>query len=93
MCPEVSIVAIPFGRYGTNEDGMHDGFMAPRRRQTFPLAAKLQGVVNSAFAKTDANRAGFDEVIVLNHDGHVSKDLRQTSSCIATGVGDATDYR
>jgi branched-chain amino acid aminotransferase len=39
-----------------------------------PARGKIAGAyVNSAFAKTDANRAGFDEVIVLNQDGHVSE--------------------
>jgi len=29
--------------------------------------------VNSAFAKTDAQRSGFDEAILLNQDGHISE--------------------
>lgn len=35
---------------------------------------KITGIyVNSALAKTDANRAGFDEAIMLNENGHVSE--------------------
>jgi len=35
---------------------------------------KVTGIyVNSALAKTDANRAGFDEAIMLNEAGHVSE--------------------
>jgi len=35
---------------------------------------KITGIyVNSALAKTDANRAGFDEAIMLNEAGHVSE--------------------
>jgi len=74
--PQVSIVAIPFGRYGTNEDGMHVTISSWRRvdDNIIPARGKIAGAyVNSAFAKTDANRAGFDEVIVLNTDGHVSE--------------------
>ena len=74
--PEVSIVTIPFSRYGTNEDGMHVTVSSWRRvdDNIIPARGKIAGAyVNSAFAKTDANRAGFDEVIVLNHDGHVSE--------------------
>ena len=74
--PAVSIVAIPFGRYGTNEDGMHVTVSSWRRvdDNIIPARGKIAGAyVNSAFAKTDANRAGFDEVIVLNQDGHVSE--------------------
>jgi branched-chain amino acid aminotransferase len=74
--PQVSIVAIPFGRYGTNEDGMKVTISSWRRvdDNIIPARGKIAGAyVNSAFAKTDANRAGFDEVIVLNQDGHVSE--------------------
>jgi branched-chain amino acid aminotransferase len=39
-----------------------------------PPRGKIAGAyVNSAFAKTDAQRAGFDEAIVLNPNGHVSE--------------------
>jgi branched-chain amino acid aminotransferase len=75
--PQVSIVAVPFGRYGTNEEsGMHVTVSSWRRvdDNIIPARGKIAGAyVNSAFAKTDANRAGFDEVIVLNQDGHVSE--------------------
>ena len=75
--PKVSIVAIPFGRYGTNEEsGMHVTVSSWRRvdDNIIPARGKIAGAyVNSALAKTDANRAGFDEVIVLNQDGHVSE--------------------
>jgi branched-chain amino acid aminotransferase len=41
---------------------------------TIPARGKIAGAyVNSAFIKTDAVRAGFDEAIVLNNDGHVSE--------------------
>ena len=39
-----------------------------------PPRGKITGIyVNSALAKTDANRAGFDEAILLNEAGHVSE--------------------
>jgi len=39
-----------------------------------PARGKITGIyVNSALAKTEANETGFDEAILLNHDGHVSE--------------------
>jgi branched-chain amino acid aminotransferase len=39
-----------------------------------PARGKISGAyANSALIKTDANRAGFDEAIVLDQDGHVSE--------------------
>jgi branched-chain amino acid aminotransferase len=73
---EVSIVVLPFGRYGTNEDGQRVTVSSWRRvdDNIIPARGKIAGAyVNSAFVKTDANRSGFDETIVLNQDGHVSE--------------------
>ncbi len=74
--PEVSIVAMPYGRYVDNEEGVHATISSWRRvdDNMIPARGKITGsYVNSAFAKTDAQRAGFDEAIVLNQDGHVSE--------------------
>lgn len=74
--PEVSMVVIPFGHYNKNEDNMHVTVSSWRRidDNVIPARGKIAGAyVNSAFAKTDAQRAGFDEVIVLNNDGHISE--------------------
>ena len=39
-----------------------------------PPRIKAAGLyVNSILAKTEATEAGFDEAILLNHDGHVSE--------------------
>jgi branched-chain amino acid aminotransferase len=39
-----------------------------------PAKGKITGIyVNSALAKTDANEMGFDEAILLSHDGRVSE--------------------
>src|SRR5215831_5019867 len=73
---DVSIVAMPFGHYNSNEESMHVTVSSWRRvdDNVIPARGKIAGAyVNSAFAKTDAQRAGFDEVIVLNHDGHISE--------------------
>jgi branched-chain amino acid aminotransferase len=74
--PEFSMVVMPFGHYVSNEDGMHVTVSSWRRidDNVIPARGKIAGAyVNSAFAKTDALRAGFDEVLVLNNDGHISE--------------------
>ena len=76
LTPEVSIVAMPYGRYIENDESLHATISSWRRVDDtmIPPRGKIAGAyVNSAFAKTDAQRAGFDEAIVLNQDGHVSE--------------------
>lgn len=76
LTPEVSMVAMPYGRYLENEEALHATVSSWRRVDDtmIPPRGKIAGsYVNSAFAKTDAQRAGFDEAIVLNQDGHVSE--------------------
>jgi branched-chain amino acid aminotransferase len=76
LTPAVSIVAIPYGRYVDNDESIHATISSWRRVDDtmIPPRGKIAGAyVNSAFAKTDAQRAGFDEAIVLNQDGHVSE--------------------
>ncbi|HTY42941.1 MAG TPA: branched-chain amino acid transaminase [Thermoanaerobaculia bacterium] len=76
LTPEVSMVAMPYGKYLENDEGLHATISSWRRVDDtmIPPRGKIAGAyVNSAFAKTDAQRAGFDEAIVLNQDGHVSE--------------------
>ena len=76
LTAEVSIVVMPFGTYNKNEENMHVTVSSWRRvdDNTIPARGKIAGAyVNSAFVKTDAVRAGFDEAIVLNADGHISE--------------------
>jgi len=73
---EVSIVAIPFQRYVTNDTNAHVTVSSWRRvdDNAIPARGKISGAyANSAFVKTDAVRAGFDEALVLTQDGHVSE--------------------
>ncbi len=86
---EVSIIALPFGSYGTNEDGQHVTVSSWRRidDNIFPARGKIAGAyVNSAFIKTDANRAGFDEALVLNQDGHISEGSAANVFMLRNGV-------
>jgi len=73
---ELSIVAIPFERYITNDTDAHMTFSSWRRvdDNVIPARGKISGAyANSAFIKTDAMLAGFDDALVLNQDGHISE--------------------
>ena len=89
LTPEVSIVALPYGRYLENEEGVHATVSSWRRvdDNMIPPRGKITGsYVNSAFAKTDALRAGFDEAIVLNQDGHVSEGSAENFFLVKNGA-------
>ena len=65
-----------YGRYVENEEDLHATISSWRRvdDNAIPARGKIAGAyVNSAFAKSDAQRAGFDEAIVLDAGGHVSE--------------------
>lgn len=89
LTAEVSIVVLPFGSYNKNEDNMHVTVSSWRRidDNSIPARGKIAGAyVNSAFIKTDAVRAGFDEAIVLNADGHVSEGSAANFFMLRNGV-------
>ncbi|MGA2111834.1 MAG: branched-chain amino acid transaminase [Anaerolineales bacterium] len=74
--PQVAMVAVPFGRYLANEEGVEATFSSWRRidDNAIPARGKITGgYVSSALVKTDAQHAGFDEALVLNQDGHVAE--------------------
>lgn len=86
---ELSIVAIPFGQYVENEEGSHVTVSSWRRvdDNMIPARGKIAGsYVNSAFIKTDAQRSGFDEAIVLNQDGHVAEGSAENFFIVRKGV-------
>jgi branched-chain amino acid aminotransferase len=89
LTPEVSIVAMPYGKYLENEESVHATVSSWRRvdDNMIPPRGKIAGsYVNSAFAKTDAQRAGFDEAIVLNQDGHVSEGSAENFFLVKNGA-------
>jgi branched-chain amino acid aminotransferase len=80
---------MPFGAYNKNEDNMHVTVSSWRRidDNSIPARGKIAGAyVNSAFIKTDAVRAGFDEAIVLNADGHVSEGSAANFFMLRNGI-------
>jgi branched-chain amino acid aminotransferase len=70
----LAIYASPFGNYIDIEGGIRCMVSSWRRidDNMAPPRAKITGIyVNSALAKTEAQENGFDEAIMLTHDGHV----------------------
>ena len=89
LTAEYSVVVIPFGVYNKNEENMHVTVSSWRRidDNSIPARGKIAGAyVNSAFIKTDAVRAGFDEAIVLNADGHVSEGSAANFFMLRNGI-------
>lgn len=86
---EVSIFALPFGAYGKNEDGAHITVSSWRRidDNVIPARGKISGAyANSALIKTDAIRAGFDEALVLDNNGHISEGTAMNVFMVRDGV-------
>jgi len=86
---ELSIVAVPFDRYVTNDTNAHVTVSSWRRvdDNAIPARGKISGAyANSAFIKTDAVRAGFDEALVLTQEGHLSEGSAMNVFIIKDGV-------
>jgi branched-chain amino acid aminotransferase len=89
LTPAVSIVSIPYGRYIDKEEGAHATVSSWRRvdDNAIPARGKIVGsYVNSALAKSEAMRAGFDEAIVLSPDGHISEGSAANFMLVRNGV-------
>jgi len=73
---ELTIFTMPFKQYVKNDTDAHVTVSSWRRLDDnmIPARGKVSGAyANSALIKTDANRAGFDEALVLNQNGHISE--------------------
>lgn len=89
LADELSIVAVPFGKYVQSDTGAHVTFSSWRRvdDNAMPARGKISGAyVNTAFVKTDALRAGFDEALVLNNDGHLAEGSAENVFMLRNGV-------
>lgn len=75
LTPALTFFAVPMGDYVAT-GGLRAGVSSWRRLDDgmVPARAKITGAyINSALAKTEAYRNGFDEAIFLDSDGHVSE--------------------
>jgi branched-chain amino acid aminotransferase len=86
---DFTVFSLPFGGYVSNEENIHVTFSSWRRidDNIIPARGKITGAyVNSALIKTDAVRAGFDEALVLNNDGHLSEGSGMNFFMVRDGV-------
>jgi len=84
-----AIVALPFTKYFDATAGLKCGVSSWRRVDdtSLPARGKITGAyVNSALAKSEAILNGFDEAIMLSHDGHVSEGSAENIFLIRNGV-------
>jgi len=89
LTPAISIVAFPYGQYLPDEEAVRATISSWRRvdDNMIPARGKIVGsYVNSALAKTDAQRSGFDEAIVLNADGHVCEGSAENFFLVRNGA-------
>ena len=73
LASDFTLITVPFGNY-LGSDTLRCCTSSWRRVDDpmIPARLKICGIyVNSILAKTEATMAGFDEAIILNHDGHV----------------------
>ena len=89
LTDDLSIVAMPMAKYISNDTNAHVTVSSWRRvdDNAIPARGKISGAyANSAFVKTDALRAGFDEAIVLTQDGHISEGSAMNIFMVRNGV-------
>jgi branched-chain amino acid aminotransferase len=85
---DLTIFTTPFGKYLPADNGCKCCTSTFRRvdDNAIPARAKVTGIyVNSALAKTEANLSGFDEAIMLTHEGHVSEGSGENIFLVSEG--------
>jgi branched-chain amino acid aminotransferase len=83
------IYTAPLGEYIDTARGIHCMTSSWRRisDSSIPARAKISGsYINSALAKTEALENGYDEAIMLAHDGHVSEGSAENLFMLRDGV-------
>jgi branched-chain amino acid aminotransferase len=86
---EFTMFALPFGLYMKNDTSAHVTISSWRRidDNIIPARGKISGAyVNSALAKTDAARSGFDEALVLDQAGHLTEGSAMNIFMVRDGV-------
>ncbi|HUA09277.1 MAG TPA: branched-chain amino acid transaminase [Candidatus Acidoferrales bacterium] len=83
-----AIVPLPFSSYLNKNDGLKVCISSWRRADDTmaPPRAKITGLyVNSALAKSEAVTNGYDEAILLSHDGHVAEGSAENVFLVRDG--------
>jgi len=86
---EFCMFVIAFDKYVKNDTNAHVTISSWRRidDNVIPARGKVSGAyANSALIKTDANRSGFDEALVLDNNGHVSEGSAMNVFMLRDGV-------
>ncbi|HET9461753.1 MAG TPA: branched-chain amino acid transaminase [Gaiellaceae bacterium] len=89
---DVAIISFPWGAY-LGEDSQNAGITATISSwervgpNVIPHVAKATGIyLNSMLATTEAKRAGYDEAIMLSHDGYVADGPGENIFVVKDGV-------
>lgn len=89
---EVAIISFPWGAY-LGEESQTKGITAKISSwervgpNVIPHVAKATGIyLNSMLATTEARRAGYDEAIMLSHDGYVADGPGENIFVVRDGV-------
>ena len=86
---EFCMFTMAYEKYVKNDTNAHVTISSWRRidDNMIPARGKVAGAyANSALIKTDANRAGFDEALVLDQNGHVSEGSAMNIFMVRDGV-------
>lgn len=86
---DITIFAVPFGKYIDTESGIRAQISTWRRTDdnAIPARAKITGsYVNGAFAKSEAQLNGYDEAILLTQEGHVSEGSAENLFMVRKGI-------
>jgi branched-chain amino acid aminotransferase len=89
LTADVTIVALPYGHYQKSETGVHVTISAWRRidDSMIPAKGKISAAfVNVALARTQAQRAGFDEPILLDQDRKICESPLGSLVILRNGV-------
>lgn len=84
-----AIIPVPFSAYLDPDKGLDVCVSSWRRADDTmaPPRAKITGLyVNSALAKTEAIQNGYDEAILLSHDGHVAEGSAENVFLVRRGA-------
>ncbi len=87
LASDFTLITVPFGNY-LGSDRLRCCTSSWRRVDDpmIPARIKACGIyVNSILAKTEATLSGFDEAILLNHDGHVSEGSGENIFMVKNG--------
>jgi len=86
---EFCMFVLAFDKYVKNDTNAHVTVSSWRRidDNVIPARGKVSGAyANSALIKTDANRSGFDEALVLDNNGHISEGSAMNIFMVRDGI-------